>query len=366
MAGINFFVNWELWQQMTFVLAAAIVVVFFIGLLKLWWMSRYLKKHTILDEEKRVRQEEMRKSGLPVGRRIDIPFGVRAIQSGIEVDGIWISQPGTPIEVGSLREASSISDSEAALQGKGKGKAKVVSGGVLNPSTNVVEIQSSPKQSPFESPTGSLFDAITDVESSTQVTPPLKPQTTSRPAQQRLADIGSSEAVNLDTLTRLEGKPSRAPVETYIPTNSLSSAKSSISSHQKAMMEPDSSSSDEGIAYTTPRQTPTRMDRPTNHSRLPVAETAGPIETGSRPASHQPLASDRPVPVRSYNVDTYANTTRRQVNAGFEVLPAGTFGTSNSDGSMEDSDANKSNSGRFPASTRLQKKGRDRSSSRDQ
>ncbi|KAI1492665.1 hypothetical protein F5X96DRAFT_354327 [Biscogniauxia mediterranea] len=367
MAGINFFVNWELWQQMTFVLAAAIVVVFFIGLLKLWWMSRYLKKHTILDEEKRVRQEEMRKSGLPVGRRIDIPFGVRAIQSGIEVDGIWISQPGTPVEVGSLREASSVSDSESALKGKGKGKAaKVASGGVLNATTNAVEVQPTPKQSPLASPTGSLFDATTDVESSTQVTPPLKPQTISRPAQQRLADIGSSEAVNLDTLTRLERKPPRAPVETYMPTNSLSSVKSSMSSHQKTIMGRNSGSSDEGITYTTPHQTPTRIDRSTNHPRSLVAETAGPIETGWRTGPHQPLASDRPVPVRSYNVDTYANTTRRQVNAGFEVLPAGTFGTSNSDGSMEDSDANKGSHMRFSASTRLQKKSRDRPSSRGQ
>ncbi|KAI0599343.1 hypothetical protein F4775DRAFT_122045 [Biscogniauxia sp. FL1348] len=366
MAGINFFVNWELWQQMTFVLAAAIVVVFFIGLLKLWWMSRYLKKHAILDEEKRVRQEEMRKSGLPVGRRIDIPFGVRAIQSGIEVDGIWISQPGTPVEVGSLREAASYSDSEGAPKGKGKGKerAKVESGGVLNPTTNTVEVQPTPKQSPFASPAGSLFDATTDVESVPQVTPPLKPQTTSRPAQQRLADIGSSEAANLDTLARLEGKPPRAPVETYMPTNSLSTTKSSISSHQKTMMGRNSSSSDEGPTYTTRHQMPTRIDRSTNQPRSLVAETAGPVETGSRTAPHQPLASGRPVPVRSYNVDTYANTTRRQVNAGFEVLPAGTFGTSNNDGSMEDSDANKSNSMRFSASTKLQKKSRDRPSSR--
>ena len=37
----------------------------------------------------------------------DIPFGVRAIESGIEVDGVWISRSNTP--VGSSR-ASIISE----------------------------------------------------------------------------------------------------------------------------------------------------------------------------------------------------------------------------------------------------------------
>ncbi|KAI1499651.1 hypothetical protein F5X99DRAFT_410838 [Biscogniauxia marginata] len=366
MAGINFFVNWELWQQMTFVLAAAIVVVFFIGLMKLWWMSRYLKKHTILDEEKRARQEEMRKSGLPTGRRIDIPFGVRAIQSGIEVDGIWISQPGTPVEAGSLRETYSISSgSEGGL--KGKGRAKIVSGGVLKPTTNVVEIQPTPGQSPLASPAASLLDAATDVESSPQVTPPLRPQPTSRPAQQRLANITSGENLNLDTLNHLEGRNSRAPIETYMPTNSLSSTQSSISSHQRTVVGRNSSSSDEGFTYATPYHTPsTRIDN-ANLSRpnpVELRDQPEPVSVGSR-AAQQPFASDRPIPVRSYNVDTYANTSRRQVNAGFEVLPAGTFGTSNNDGNMGDDSANRSTGRRFSASTKLHKN-RDRSSSRGQ
>ena len=30
------------------------------------------------------------------GRKPDIPFGIRAIESGVEVDGVWISRPNTP------------------------------------------------------------------------------------------------------------------------------------------------------------------------------------------------------------------------------------------------------------------------------
>ncbi|OTA94733.1 hypothetical protein M434DRAFT_70679, partial [Hypoxylon sp. CO27-5] len=137
---INFFSNWELWQQMTFVLAAAIVVVFCVGLIKLWWLSRFLKKHTVLDLEKRARQLEMQKSGLPAGKRVDIPFGVRAIQSGIEVDGIWISRPGTPIEVGQI--SPSIASSLTLEAGsKLKGKEKEL---VTHATTTVTEVEPTP------------------------------------------------------------------------------------------------------------------------------------------------------------------------------------------------------------------------------
>ncbi len=66
-----------------------------------------------MDEEKRSRIQELRNSGQIVESRRshDIPFGVRAIQSGITVDGIWISQSSTPIpsslRLGHLRNGSS-------------------------------------------------------------------------------------------------------------------------------------------------------------------------------------------------------------------------------------------------------------------
>ncbi|CAK7214412.1 hypothetical protein SCUCBS95973_002138 [Sporothrix curviconia] len=101
-----FFVSWALWEEMTFVLACAIVVVFLIGLFKLWRTSRQVRRQEVIDEEKRARLTEMRKVGMssPTGlsatggrkqRSSEIPFGVRAIQTGIEVDGIWISRPTT-------------------------------------------------------------------------------------------------------------------------------------------------------------------------------------------------------------------------------------------------------------------------------
>lgn len=78
------------------VLGAAIAAVFLAGVVKLWWITRLLKKQEVLDEEKKARVEEMRRTGIPHKRANDIPFGIRAIQSGVEVVGIWISRPDSP------------------------------------------------------------------------------------------------------------------------------------------------------------------------------------------------------------------------------------------------------------------------------
>jgi len=94
--GVDFFVTWVLWQQMTFVLGVAIGLVFIAGLIKLWWMNKEVAKHAKLDEEKKSRLSDIESTGLILGKKTNIPFGIRAIQKGVEVDGIWISRPGTP------------------------------------------------------------------------------------------------------------------------------------------------------------------------------------------------------------------------------------------------------------------------------
>ncbi|RKF58901.1 hypothetical protein GcM3_179013 [Golovinomyces cichoracearum] len=93
-----FFQSWELWERMTFILGIALFLVFTFGWVKLAIKVRLMKKHEIVDEEKRSRIQEFRgnsQRGESRGKH-EIPFGVRAIQSGIQVDGIWISNPNTP------------------------------------------------------------------------------------------------------------------------------------------------------------------------------------------------------------------------------------------------------------------------------
>ena len=46
-----------------------------------------------------------------------IPFGVRAIESGIEVDGVWISRSNTPVSSNPASPASSIFGGQSPVKG---------------------------------------------------------------------------------------------------------------------------------------------------------------------------------------------------------------------------------------------------------
>lgn len=78
-----------------------IVVVFFIGLAKLWATNRHMRRLEALDAEKQARAAQMRKSGLPPNASSrfrpgaageTIPFGVKALEAGVEVEGIWVAR----------------------------------------------------------------------------------------------------------------------------------------------------------------------------------------------------------------------------------------------------------------------------------
>ena len=69
------------------------------GLMKLTYNKWRLRKYTAVAETKAAFRREMQhKPSIKRGRsqRQQIPFGVRALESGIEVDGVWISGSNTP------------------------------------------------------------------------------------------------------------------------------------------------------------------------------------------------------------------------------------------------------------------------------
>jgi hypothetical protein len=66
------------------------------GYLKVFSTTLSLRKQLIIDEEKYTRMQQLRYTGIPPVGNAEIPFGIRAIESGIEVDGIWISRPRSP------------------------------------------------------------------------------------------------------------------------------------------------------------------------------------------------------------------------------------------------------------------------------
>ncbi|KAI0124670.1 hypothetical protein BJ170DRAFT_685549 [Xylariales sp. AK1849] len=326
MGAIAFFTNWQLWQQMTFVLACCIVITFFVGLGKLWWMNRSVRKHELLDEEKRSRMTEIEKTGIPVWKRPAIPFGVRAIQSGIEIDGIWISRPGTPNSECPLG-ASSLT---LASDHDPKGKSKVAPEGIPH--------------SPHTSPTSSTFgpDATTPPRS-----PARRPQSTYRPKHAlprpspRATESCSAEAMN-----RLQGTSKSPALQTYVPTTSFSGARGPASAQTSTQGDRTSSSSEEGYNYLsariqTQRKSPIsgRINEREGYTVPPLGSPENPFATpedGRRTREPSDASSSRmPMdtqtqtmnpPARSYSSETYVNRSSRRVNPGFEVLPAGTFG----------------------------------------
>lgn len=68
-----------------------------LGCLKLVYNHWRLRKYTALAAAKVAQRQEMQHT--PSVRRRkgpDVPFGIRAIESGVEVDGVWISRSNTP------------------------------------------------------------------------------------------------------------------------------------------------------------------------------------------------------------------------------------------------------------------------------
>ncbi|KAK8193104.1 hypothetical protein HDK77DRAFT_480474 [Phyllosticta capitalensis] len=98
--GKTFFVDWPLWEQMTFVLATAIVVTISAGYVKVAYTYRKMKKLTAATTPgaRSGQEPQMVESGMRGKKEADdeIPFGIKAIQSGIEIEGIWVSGANTP------------------------------------------------------------------------------------------------------------------------------------------------------------------------------------------------------------------------------------------------------------------------------
>jgi hypothetical protein len=335
----------------------AIVAVFCAGLGKLWWNNRLMKKQEVLDEEKRARVEEMRKTGLPIRRANPVPFGVRAIQSGVEVDGIWISRPASLNELGEKLASSTTltgRDSDSHKKGRdysGDEKSVIVTTTSLD--------RPGPKQSPSAA---SIFQKLTDTDSVESGQSSAPPVSQFAYKAKRHSSRHPTGTLNEDTLRRLEGRsPTKPHYEIYVPTSRrshprhLSQQSSASSSADSVDSQPRSVKSASGRSYTS-----------SHSSRLYMAAAAARnpqtyAYTGRNGGGHDPAAPRRwserekdggrdpfeTPPARTPSGfsllsqaemttmaapeptfgpgDLHFNASSRRVNGGFEVLPAGTF-----------------------------------------
>ncbi|KAH7031192.1 uncharacterized protein B0I36DRAFT_362922 [Microdochium trichocladiopsis] len=379
MANTTFFISWQLWLQLTFCLGSAIFLVFLAGLVKLFFKNRLVRKHTVLDEEKRARQSEMQSTGLPLPRKFDIPFGVRAIQSGVEVDGIWISRPNTPADSDGPSKTHSIH-----TEPKGKERTRT-SQATRQPTKSSVDRPESVRSSPrLNSASGQV--SPTEVRMpSTGAPATYKPRQSTRSGSGRV----SGTEGKVEALDDLEGRRAALPkLDTYVPSTSAGRTPHISSLYSPAHDRRDSSSSDEnpGKQFTRPSRIQTTDTPSRKRSPFEDPESASPtmdfLEDGGyfapsamaqrnpfiastyepsprpdrqNPPSRQRRSNDATESARgrrpSQSGSVHANTQSRRVNAGFEVLPAGTFSRTNSDMDLE---------AQAPrGSTRLQRKTRD-------
>jgi hypothetical protein len=299
--------------------------------------------HAAIDEEKRVKVQEMRKSGVYVEhpKGSDVPFGVRAIESGIEVDGIWISsKTSTPLPnnlrnlPSSTSQSSQSSDSASLSDSQGSTPIR----------QNVPRNTSS--HSTFDKAVGA--EVIAQDQGSAR-RGGYKPRQSSA---LRYSSYGEGQ-VDATTLGALEGKrvqadrtrtarqrgsaDSASDVTTDPDRSSGSDSDDTLSNGRSRIQGTDNQrSQNKGTDYfplptddarmeklnpfITPDRTPLGSPRFHNPANDSAVDSQQPLLTSTSPELG-PLQS-----VPSQTNEPRANQSVRKVNPGFEVLPAGTFG----------------------------------------
>ncbi|TGO27662.1 hypothetical protein BPAE_0038g00080 [Botrytis paeoniae] len=381
--AISFFVSWQLWEKMTFVLGCAIVAVFCAGYIKLLWTNRIVARQEVIDEEKRMRIQELRQSGQFVEpmKGVEIPFGVRAIQSGIQVDGIWISGTNTPVPSIKLQRHSSFelsspdSNSNAHASPDSYNHPTPPKAGQPNFRYSESALLSSHR---------SISDddtLITDPRSSSRQRATYKP---TKSSQLRFGTVGEHQ-YDEETLGHLVGNSEAGRVYTHKPRGgrrsdatispSLSDAAAVADNERSSGTSDDSDETFSRVRHPQPNRPfnyPTRTPSPEvltpafpSFSHQPTTKGKGQYSsiplfpeddemdpfvsphlrgmdraygsnlqtvedqryTDNTIESKAPLLKSRSPSSQFIPGELHQNKAIRRVNSGFEILPAGTFGT---------------------------------------
>lgn len=244
------------------------VIVFCAGLVKLWWTNRATRKLELIDAEKRARRSDMSYCGMDAWKVDDIPFGVRALQRGIEVDGIWISRTNhwDLSEVAS--SATLIDDRTDYSKTKGKMPERLSEGGTR-------------ERSASESATSSTAEAPTH---DATIWPQLMPATT------RLR-CGGQPHFDSSELQETIDMPLNSHLDSYVPSGT------------RIQLQPER-------RHRAP--TTTTVAEP-----LPPVPDLPPLPSQAFPFKDSVVYGSARI---------HANRNTRRPNRGFEILPAGALG----------------------------------------
>ncbi|PWY81948.1 hypothetical protein BO70DRAFT_429476 [Aspergillus heteromorphus CBS 117.55] len=117
---MQFWLGWPLWQKLSFVLACLLALVLLYSFGVLAYNRQAMKKYAAAEARQRAEMQPM------LTETSEIPFGARALERGIQVEGIW-----TP-ECRSARQSVVLSGSEPA---------SIISAPALVPSLSPSNIQ---------------------------------------------------------------------------------------------------------------------------------------------------------------------------------------------------------------------------------
>lgn len=288
-----------------------------------------------------------------------MPFGVRAIQSGIEVDGIWVSNTNTPVpselnlsSKGSSSELSSGRSSSKSINVSSGRPSFASSSGTILPTRPKSEIQFRDRVN------GSAFFEHT--EGSDQLeSGRRKSYQPRRSSGLRFHDTRSHHEATLADLESGASHPMLQP-RSYPPQSSatVDSGASSVADNELNLgncSDSDGSlgAKDKGKGKAREYMTLAQDEDQTSEKPITVAAEhtthyTDPSYLDAKPAPLQPdydhSCASRPLPP---SLDTalqmfpprprsrspfipgelHQNKVVRKINSGFEVLPAGTFGT---------------------------------------
>lgn len=89
-----FWTSWALWQKLSFVLACVLILVLAYSFCVLAYNKNALKKHAAAEAR---RQSEQDAEAYPMlTEQHEVPFGAKALQKGVHVEGIWVPKCDVP------------------------------------------------------------------------------------------------------------------------------------------------------------------------------------------------------------------------------------------------------------------------------